>query len=260
MADDDRDEGSERRPFDLEGAVRSIIARNANSPDAALRTLTDENFQLRKRKRELIGEVEKLSKRPELKTGERVLTADEVKRFEAFEALGVKPEDVKTKLAERDQLEIREKARKEEADIAIGVKRLRLNAEVLTDLIRSRNLQKELRDVEVEGDDGEKETVKVLHLRAADNETWQPADKYAKTNLKGYLPALIVKDGEDDADEGDEDDSDQESEREQPPPRPFPRQQPRSKDKAPSANDVVSKHMAARYVTPSQLRTEKQGA
>ncbi len=260
---DENDEGSggERRPFDIEGALNSLIARNGNDQRAALRTLSEDNFQYRRTIRKLKQQIEDLSKRPVLKEGEKIVGADRAKTLEDFEALKVKVEDVKNGLSERDTLKNKEAERKHAEAIATGVKPLRMNAEVMADLIRTRSLQHELRDVEIEDEvTGKTVTASVLHLRKADGDNWSPANKFAEKELKGYLPALRLSD-DDESEESANDEAADASHRDdddQPRHRPFPKQASGAGSKAPrNSADVVDKHIRGRYTLPSQLRQKQ---
>jgi hypothetical protein len=256
---DEHDEGEgERRPFDIEGAINSLIARSNNDARLALRTLSEDNYQYRRTLRSLKKKVAELEKRPELKQGEQVVAGDRLKLLQDFEALQVKPEDVKTALSERDDLKTKDTERKQFDTIVRGVKPLRMNPEVLADLIRTRNYQFETHEVEVEDEEGKKVAVNVLHLRKADTDGWSPADKFAEKELKGYLPALRVN-GDEDGEESENDEEAEDSAREddeRPRRRPFPKQASGTGSRAPrDSKDVVTKHIQGRYVTPSKLRS-----
>ena len=255
MADENEGELQEHRPFNIEGALNSLIARNNNDARMALRTLSEDNYQYRRQIRNLKKQIADLSKRPELKEGERVVSGERFKTLTDFEALKVKVEDVQTGLTERDTLKAKEAERKEYQRIENGVKPLKMNPEVLADLITTRKFEHELRDVEVE-EDGEKKTIQVLHLRKPGTETFVRADKFAERELKGYLPALRIAndDASEEPEDGEEDDT-QRNDDDQPRRQPFPKQASGTGSKAPRTSaDVVSKHIAGRYALPSKLR------
>lgn len=258
MADEHVDDSPpEHRPFDIDSAINSLIARNNNDARAALRTLSEDNYQYRRNIRNLKKQIEELKKRPEMKTGQQVIDGERVKLLEDFEKLNVKVEDVRTGLAERDQFKTAEAERKKAESIAKGVKSLRLNPEVLADLIKTRNYQFQMQDVEIDGEEGEEPTTQpVLHLRKADTDPWVPADKFAERELKGYLPALRLSD--EDNEESEADEAARSSRREpdeQPRRQPYPRQASGTGSKAPrNSADVANKHIQGRYVLPSKLR------
>jgi hypothetical protein len=259
MADDDQDEGRESRSFDIEKALSSLIARNNNSERQALRTLSEDNYQYRKTIRELKKKISGLEKRPELKEGEQVVSKEDHKVLTDFKALNVKVEDVKTGLQERDTLKGKESERKKADTIAKGLKHFGYNPEVMTDLISTRSLLHENREIEIddEEEEGKKKTVVALHLRATDKDEWKPADKFAEKHLKGYLPALRPGDDED-GEESEDDEAAGRSRRdqdEQPRRQPFPRQASGTRSKAPrNSADVANQHIVGRYVPPSKLR------
>jgi len=94
-------------------------------------------------------------------------------------------------------------------------------------------------------------------VRSSDTEEWTAADKYAEKNLKGYLPALRLKEG-DDAESQEEDGEYSDSADDVvPQPRLVPRQSS-ARGKAPGTQaDVVAK-VQGKYTPPSKL--QQQGA
>lgn len=145
--------------------------------------LERENYRYREQKRDLAAEVQAL-KGKQVPDGAVVLTGDDAQAWQAFSTLG-KPDEVKTRLEERDSLA---------AEVA-GVKRdqtLREVAEaagykfaVLRQLGGDREY--ELRDVTADG-----QTRKVPFVK--DGDTAKPLAEFAQGAWADFLPALQAGD------------------------------------------------------------------
>lgn len=174
-------------------AVESLIGKNGgNAQDAAFK-LVQETHDLRAQKREIRKELDAL--KAQMKDAV-ILKGDDAKRWQAFEKLGLKPDEIapaieRGKAAETENSEL--KAR--DADRAVA-ESMGWKAGVWTDQRKLRNLAVEMRDVTVE-ENGQQVTKKVPHVRTAGDEKapWEPLEKYAEAQLGDYLPALTAEKG-----------------------------------------------------------------
>lgn len=171
-------------------AVESLIGKNGgNAQDAAFK-LVQETHDLRAQKREIRKELDAL--KAQMKDAV-ILKGDDAKRWQAFEKLGLKPDEIapaieRGKAAETENSEL--KAR--DADRAVA-ESMGWKAGVWTDQRKLRNLAVEMRDVTVE-ENGQQVTKKVPHVRTAGDEKapWEPLEKYAEAQLGDYLPSLTA--------------------------------------------------------------------
>lgn len=129
--------------------------------------------------------------------GAVVLSAEEAKRWAAFQKIEGEPAEIAKQVEAAKQataklLEYEERERDREAAAAIG-----FNPNVLSDLRRTKALALEMRDSTVEEKGGKKVVKKLPHVRPSGDEKaqWTPLREYAETQLKDYLPALAAAEG-----------------------------------------------------------------
>ena len=216
---------------EAEEVVRNLLARTGLTttevPEGArkvMRKLAKENFKYRQKNRDLEGRVA-----PE---GAVILSGDDATAFEAFKALGLKPEEVTSAVQERDTLKTANEALRRDGIVRSAAEALNFKASVLGDLVTSKGLEVEIREVEVE-ENGSKVNKSLPHVKAAGDEKakWELLSSYAERDLKDYLPAL--KSNEDRA-KGVQ----------------YPEQH--GTDKALTSQDVVGK-ATSKFIRPSQL-------
>lgn len=212
---------------EAETVVMSLLARAGLTakevPDGArkvMRKLARENYKYRSNIRELKERV--------APDGSVILEGDEAKAYEAFTALEKSPEQMKEALERLPTLESDLSTLRQEQVVGMAANSLSYKASVLSDLITSKGLEVEMREVEVEG-----EKKPVAHVRAKGDEKakWEPLGEHAERNWEDYLPAL--KQGK----------SDKAGVL-------YPDQN--GEGKAPSSQDVVGK-VTGRFVRPSKL-------
>lgn len=146
--------------------VRELIEKAAD--------LEADNFELRN--------SEEDSQLPE---GSVVLTAEQAKAWEAYQALG-KPEEIGQKLKDGEAA-ITERDGLKEKEVLSGVAtELKWKPEVLSDLAKGKNLTWTI---------AEKDGKKTVSVKDADGKE-HPAEEYAKANWSLYLPALQAGDSD----------------------------------------------------------------
>lgn len=190
MADEPQDQ-----PFDKEAFVAGIKAKYNGAADVALSVLGQENFELRKEKREL------KSKLP--KEDSVILTADEAKIWKAYQDLGVSPKDLKPFIElgktpdelktavekvpelEKETKELKQSETYREVAAAYGYK-----PAVLKRLMA--DYPDAVFEFKTEKDDKEQEHTVALIRNAGDDKD-QPFDKFAEEHFADFLPALKVE-------------------------------------------------------------------
>jgi hypothetical protein len=178
-------------PADARPKPSDLLARYGKDGDAALRmaerlsAVLEDNFKAREKNRQLRDEVAGLRGKaaPE---GAVVLSADEAKRWEAYQGLGVEPAAIKAALAERDEargslakLE-REKVLRDVADVA-GYK-----PSVLGQLPGSADLAFEIRTVTQDG-----KSERAVYVKADGKDV--PLTEYAQQQWADFRPALRIE-------------------------------------------------------------------
>lgn len=174
-------EESKETPNAAEALVASLRARYGD-PEKALRILASENFKLRDKNRELKGKIPGADV--------KLLSADDAKLFDAFKALNLKPEEVTTKLTERDTLETQIQTLTARDVARDAAETLNYKANVLLDLMTTKAFDIEFKDVEVEVE-GKKEIKRMPHakVRVKDAKP-ELLSTFAERELKDYLPSL----------------------------------------------------------------------
>lgn len=167
-------------------AFQKLLEKNNNDGVKLASQLFDENFHLRTKNREL-GE-----KQP--KEGGVILTADEAKKWTAYEALGVEPKELK-KVVER--LPALEKENKELAGMEtlrevadLGLEGSKLKLSVLKDQMQK--FPDAVISFKTEKDKDGKD-VRNAYIKTTTDGTESPFTTFAAENLTDYLPALKVQ-------------------------------------------------------------------
>lgn len=176
--------GERPKPSDL-------LARYGKDGDAALRMAEQlsaaqaDNYKLRDKNRQLREEVTGLRSKA-APDGAVVLTADEAKRWEAYQGLGVEPAAIKAALTERDEVKQRltglerEKVLRDVAEVA-GYK-----PSVLGQLPGSADLAFDIRTVTQDG-----KSERAVYVKADGKDV--PLADYAQQQWADFLPALRVE-------------------------------------------------------------------
>lgn len=180
--------------------AKAFIARYASAEEAVRRLMID-NFNQREKLRsagtpdtsEHEREIERLSTELD-EVSAKLPKADEVivKKTDAdvlaqYKTLGAF-DDVKKKVEKSTELqgELDGKKADETTDAAADL--LGYSKSVLRDLVRSRGLTIENRDVTVDN-----KTVKAPYVKQKDKTEFEPLKAFAERDLKDYLPALTAK-------------------------------------------------------------------
>jgi hypothetical protein len=174
--DDDDDDNKIGKGFD------SMLAKKLGNAEALARELHSENFQYREKLREKTKALtEAVAKLPE---GAVVLTVDQAKAWEAYQALG-KPEDITKELetgkAATGKLTDHERG----TAIEKAAKDLKFNGDVLKQLATMHKLELTTRSVK----DGQGKDVTAHYFK---NEAGQETEaaQYAKDNWASFMPSL----------------------------------------------------------------------
>lgn len=173
----DKDEGGNggggNPPEPLKG-FEALLQRAGDATALASRLYT-ENYEGREERRKLKAELDELrSKLPP--DGHVVITADDAKLYEAYKALGKKPDELSELQGKLDGL--RRDAVLSEAAKAHGYK-----SGVLKTL--AQNVAIEMRTVEKDGQKSERAFVLQADGKAVD------LDEHAKANWQDFLPSLV---------------------------------------------------------------------
>lgn len=177
-------------PEEIAAQVAQIIARNGNNPQQAITQLINDNRRTRDKLRVVKSELDAVTKK--LPAADAVvLTGDDKKAYDAFKALNLKPEELKTRVDLAAKLEgdkqtgERNEALKKAAE-ALGYP----NQQLFVELVNDKKIHVEMRDGIVEG-----KPVKLPYMRPSADEKAPLilAKDYVATNLAGYVPALNTK-------------------------------------------------------------------
>ena len=166
-------------------AFQTLLAKHNNDATGLASKLFDENFQYRQTIREM------KAKQPG--EGAVVLTADEAKKWQAYEALGQEPKEIKKALEKVPTLEQANKelasmeSLRELADVGLDGSKLKLS--VLKDQL-SRYPDAVIRFEETTDKDGNK--AKVAYIKDKPDGAESSFTDFAAQNLSDYLPALKV--------------------------------------------------------------------
>lgn len=178
-------------PNQAEAVVTSLLARAGITvkevPEGArkvMRRLAKENFNYRDKNRQLQERAA-----PE---GAVILQGEEAELFKAVKDLGLKGEDIKKAVSERDEFKTQITTFQRNEVVRQAAEALTYKPSVLTDLVTSKGLEVEMREVEIEG---EKKTLP--HVKIAGGDKVELLSVYAERDLKDYLPALRSKEAQD---------------------------------------------------------------
>jgi hypothetical protein len=178
-------EDEEKDVSNSESFVIGLRAKYGD-PEKALSVLGKENFKLRGKLRDLKASVPG--------EGSMILTAEQKAKWEAWEALGLAPVDVKAKLDQLPTLESKVQEFKEGEVIQAAAGTLKYKANVLKDLLKTKGLQVEMREVTVKDGDTEVKEPRPF-VTMADGKA-EPLSEYAERDLKDYLPSLRAEEAE----------------------------------------------------------------
>lgn len=170
---------NDRRDVD---AVVSEIVSKYGSERAALRVLADQQLDYRREKRELNAKLPK--------AGERVLSVDEVKAYEAFTALGKTPKQITDAFASVDALTAENTSFKVEKVINEAAGLVNYKPSVLTELSKLKSFRVEVRE---EGKGDEKKKVAYAVKGEGDEAEEEELTAFAATSLSDFLPSLTTE-------------------------------------------------------------------
>lgn len=163
-----------------------LLAQKNNDATALASQLFDENFQLRVKNREL--------KDAGPKEGAKVLSPDEAKRWDAYEALGKEPKDLRKAIDALPELEKTNKelagmeTLRELADIGLDGSKLKLS--VLKDQMLTKYPDAAITFKTEKNKDGVE--VKTAYIKPTADGPESSFHEFAAQNLSDYLPALKV--------------------------------------------------------------------
>lgn len=164
---------------------QKLLEKKNNDATALASQLFDENFQLRTKNRELSSKIPG--------DGTVTLTADEAKKWQAYEALGQEPKEIKKSL---EKLPTLEKENKELASMEtlrelaeVGLDGSKLKLSVLKDQL-AKYPEAVVRFESQKDKDGNES--KVAFIKSKPDGTESPFTDFAAQNLSDYLPALKV--------------------------------------------------------------------
>lgn len=170
-------------PDEVVQGFKNLISKEGGEKDAAMK-LFEENYEHRKRIRELEGKLE----------GSNSLSDEEYEQFKAYQELGEDPEKLKERLenAEESQQELsklkREKSNRDVAEVQGW------NPKVL-DRLADEDAEFEIKTRKNDDDEDEKYAV----IKTEDGE--KDLSEYAKENWEDVLPALKASGQSDEGDE-----------------------------------------------------------
>jgi hypothetical protein len=176
----------------VQGIADRLITRHGTS-DRAIEVLAGENFDYRETIRQRDAEIATLRQR-QVPDGGVVLTGADAQRWEKFNKLAITdPDKVAERLTRADTLESEQQKNAARTLYTDAAKPFGWNGDVLADLIPSKGLAVEMRDVAIV-ENGKSETKKLPFVRTASdtNAAWQRLDEYATAHLPAYLPALTA--------------------------------------------------------------------
>jgi hypothetical protein len=181
----DGDNGGGGAP-DPAAAFQRMLEKNNQDGVKLASTLFDENFRYRQTIREMKEQMPK--------DGAIVLTAEQAKKWEAYEALGQEPKDIKKSL---DKIPDLEKTSKELGSMEnlrelaeIGLDGSKLKVPVLKDLILNKFPDAVFRFVDEKDKDGNQ--VRNAYIKATADGQETSFKDFSDQNLTDYLPALKV--------------------------------------------------------------------
>jgi hypothetical protein len=183
---------------------RSLATRSEGNDRE--RVLLDENFKLRRRNARLLDELESGGGIPD---GSHVLNADEFAEFEAYRALNVKPDALKTVVEEHKTLSAEKTQREGErvyrdAAVALDV----ANPKALVRLLKSEGLDVKMVPTRIRDEEtGRNITVDLpqCRKRGDDKAAYRPLDEYIESELADFIPALNAEPIGNDAESDDDD-------------------------------------------------------
>lgn len=187
--DDDRD-GLDGDEFDVEQVVDGLIEKRGGGPAAARAALRAAVWD----KKKLVGKVRALRARV-VGDGDVILKGEQLTEYTALKALGLKPDEIKAKLAEHDTLQKEVKQTKHRqflGDVAdaIGIK----NKPAWIKIAERSGIEIEMRDVMVEQTDGTKKATPMPYARLAGDTKaeWKGLEVYLDENEKEFHHALYA--------------------------------------------------------------------
>lgn len=181
LRDPEGGEGGEGKPAPSDktvDAVKALLKSHGNDAARAVQAVMGERDKIAAERDELKARLPK--------EGHRVIDPDTAKLLDEYTALGHKPADITTALADRDALASKVAAREREDFISSVAGLVKYKPGVLGKL--AEGLEIEVKD---EKDARTGKDVKVPHVKGADGKS-TPLTAYAEANWGDYLPALAV--------------------------------------------------------------------
>lgn len=167
---------------DVDEVVDRLVSRYGTER-AALRVLADENLDHRETARQLKTKI--------AKDGEVILSADDAKRWAAFQALGKKPEEITAAISENETLRAESAATKQKDVHRKAAEAVGYDADVLDDFATTRKLRIEMRDTDVV-ERGKKEKKPLPYVVTGEGTAAkaEPLTDVVERDFKKYEPAL----------------------------------------------------------------------
>jgi hypothetical protein len=167
-------------------AFQRLLEQNKQDALAVASKLFDENFEYRRKNRELKAKIPA--------EGSVVLSGDDAKAWDTFKSLNMKAEDVKAAIEKVGQLEKENKELagmenlRELADIGLDGSKLKLN--VLKDQLSLKFPDAVISFKTEKGGDGKE--AKVAYIKKSADAAETKFEDFAKAELTDYLPSLKV--------------------------------------------------------------------
>jgi hypothetical protein len=191
-------------------AAEAEVAVNRHKGNAinALRRALIENGELRAQVDHLDAQMRDLKKKLPAE-GALVLTADEAKLWAGFKELDAEPSELAEIAKAYAELHAATEQRTLDDVLRTAAAELGWNPGALPKIIKAENLDAEVRDVIITGEDGKRTTEKLLHVRKAGNDkaAWELVDVYITREAADWLPSLesVPRDSGDDSGAGGDD-------------------------------------------------------
>jgi hypothetical protein len=169
----------------VDANVESIIARHGGV-NATVRHFFRDNKKARDARREAERQRDQALEAAKLKPGEVKLTGDDAKAWEAYKALGKKPEELTAIITEHGTLKGTVEATTRKTVTQTAAQAVGYNPDALTDLVETKGLKLILKKEQVNGQEQEMPYVQ--------QEGKDPValKAFAESNLSLYLPALTA--------------------------------------------------------------------
>ncbi len=169
----------------VDANVQAIIARHGGV-DATVRHFFRDNKKARDQRRKAEQERDAALEAAKPKAGEVRLTGDDAKAWEAYKALGKKPDELTVIITEHGTLKTVNEATARKTVTQTAAQAVGYNPDALTDLVETKGLKLILKKETV---DGQEQEMPFVQQEGKDP---VPLKTFAESNLSLYLPALTA--------------------------------------------------------------------